>query len=94
MSAALIGTYSFKGPFRALSTRTLSAGAAAAGLAQVNATGNLAGLGGTALTGVIRNAVLSGGQHVPVEHGGRTGTADRTRAVVAALPEAAAPRMA
>ena len=59
LSATLIGTYPFKGPFWALSTETLSAGAAAAGLAQVNAIGNLAGFGGTALIGVIRDATHS-----------------------------------
>lgn len=59
LSATLIGTYAFKGPFWALSTETLSAGAAAAGLAQVNAIGNLAGFGGTALIGVIRDATHS-----------------------------------
>ncbi len=32
--------------------------------------------------------VLSGGEHVPMEHGGRAGTAEVTRAVIEALPEA------
>ena len=35
-------------------------------------------------------AVLSGGTHVPVEHGGRAGTLALTQAVVAAIPAAAA----
>jgi cyanate permease len=59
LSFALIGTYSFKGPFWALSTETLGAGAAAAGLAQINAIGNLAGFGGTYLIGVIHEATGS-----------------------------------
>ena len=36
--------------------------------------------------------VLSRGKHVPMEHGGSTGTTDMARAVIAALPEAAASR--
>ncbi len=34
-------------------------------------------------------AVLSGGRHVPMEHGGATGTAGMTQAVIDALPAAA-----
>lgn len=59
LSFALIGTYSFKGPFWALSTETLGPRAAAAGLAQINAIGNLAGFGGTYLIGVIHEATGS-----------------------------------
>ncbi|NVO17493.1 MAG: MFS transporter [Rhodoplanes sp.] len=59
LSLTLIGTYSFKAPFWALSTETLSVGAAAAGLAQINAIGNLGGFGGTYLIGVIRDATGS-----------------------------------
>jgi len=40
---AVIGTYAFKGPFWALSTQWLSAGAAAAGIAQINAIGQYRG---------------------------------------------------
>jgi ACS family tartrate transporter-like MFS transporter len=54
LSLTLIGTYAFKGPFWALSTETLGPRAAAAGLAQINAIGNLAGFGGTYLIGVIK----------------------------------------
>ncbi len=42
-----------KGPFWALSTEWLSAGAAAAGIAQINAIGNIGGFVGTYLLGVI-----------------------------------------
>jgi nitrate/nitrite transporter NarK len=59
LSLTLIGTYSFKAPFWALSTETLAVGAAAAGLAQINAIGNLGGFGGTYLIGVIRDATGS-----------------------------------
>ncbi|SAK53985.1 membrane protein [Caballeronia hypogeia] len=50
----LVGTYAFKGPFWALSSERLGPRAAAAGLAQINAVGNLAGFAGTYLIGVIR----------------------------------------
>lgn len=53
---ALSGTYAFKGPFWALSSERLGPAAAAAGLAQINAVGNLAGFAGTYLIGVIRQA--------------------------------------
>ena len=59
LSLALTGTYAFKGPFWALSTEMLGPAAAAAGLAQVNAIGNLAGFGGTYLIGAIRDATGS-----------------------------------
>ncbi|SDV46859.1 Sugar phosphate permease [Chitinasiproducens palmae] len=55
----LVGTYAFKGPFWALSTERLGPEASAAGLAQINAVGNLAGFGGTFLIGVIRDATGS-----------------------------------
>jgi MFS family permease len=54
MILTLVGTYAFKGPFWALSTERLGPRAAAAGLAQINAVGNLAGFAGTYLIGVIR----------------------------------------
>ena len=44
---AVTGTYTVKGPFWALSTEWLSAGAAAAGIAQINAIGNIGGFLGT-----------------------------------------------
>jgi len=56
---AVIGTYAFKGPFWALSTQWLSAGAAAAGIAQINAIGNIGGFVGTYLLGVIKDATGS-----------------------------------
>ena len=56
---AVIGTYAFKGPFWALSTEWLSAGAAAAGIAQINAIGNIGGFLGTYLLGVIKDATGS-----------------------------------
>ena len=56
---AVIGTYTFKGPFWALSTEWLSAGAAAAGIAQINAIGNIGGFVGIYLHGVIKDATGS-----------------------------------
>jgi MFS family permease len=44
---AVTGTYAIKGPFWALSTEWLSASTAAAGIAQINAIGNLGGFLGT-----------------------------------------------
>lgn len=54
LALTLVGTYAFKGPFWALSTERLGPPAAAAGLAQINAVGNLAGFGGTYLIGLIK----------------------------------------
>jgi MFS transporter, ACS family, tartrate transporter len=56
---AVVGTYAFKGPFWALSTEWLSASAAAAGIAQINAIGNIGGFVGTYLLGVIKDATGS-----------------------------------
>ena len=53
LSVALIGCYALKGPFWALSTEFLPADAAAAGIAQINAMGNLAGFLGPFLLGWI-----------------------------------------
>ncbi len=55
LSAALAGCYALKGPFWALSTEWLVAGAAAAGIAQINALGNLAGFVGPFLLGWIKD---------------------------------------
>jgi MFS transporter, ACS family, tartrate transporter len=52
---AVIGIYAGKGPVWAVSTEWLSAGTAAAGLAQINAISNLAGFGTTYLMGFIRD---------------------------------------
>ncbi|MGH9678581.1 MAG: MFS transporter, partial [Candidatus Acidiferrales bacterium] len=51
---AVIGIYAGKGPVWALSTDWLSAGTAAAGLAQINAISNLAGFGTTYIVGYVR----------------------------------------
>ena len=53
---AIIGIYAGKGPVWALSADWLSAGAAAAGLAQINAISNLAGFGTTYVIGYIKQA--------------------------------------
>jgi len=53
---AVIGIYAGKGPVWAVSTEWLSAGTAAAGLAQINAISNLAGFGTTYLMGFIKDA--------------------------------------
>lgn len=53
---AIVGIYAGKGPVWAVSIETLSASAAAAGLAQVNAISNLAGFGTTYLMGFIKDA--------------------------------------
>lgn len=55
LSLALIGTYAIKGPFWALSSEFLGPAAAAAGLAQINALGNLGAFGGSYLLGVIKD---------------------------------------
>jgi MFS transporter, ACS family, tartrate transporter len=56
---AVIGIYAGKGPVWAVSTELLSAGTAAAGLAQMNAISNLAGFGTTYLLGYIKDATGS-----------------------------------
>lgn len=55
LSLAVIGIYACKGPTWAVSTEWLSAGTAAAGLAQINAISNLAGFGTTYIMGAIRD---------------------------------------
>jgi MFS transporter, ACS family, tartrate transporter len=55
LSFALVGCYALKGPFWALSTEFLVAGTAAAGIAQINAIGNLAGFVGPFLLGWIKD---------------------------------------
>jgi nitrate/nitrite transporter NarK len=52
---AVIGIYAGKGPVWAVSSEWLSASAAAAGLAQINALSNLAGFGTTYLMGFIKD---------------------------------------
>ena len=55
----LVGTYALKGPFFALSSEWLAGTAAAAGLAQINALGNLAGFVDSFLIGSIQDATGS-----------------------------------
>jgi ACS family tartrate transporter-like MFS transporter len=59
LSLAVIGIYAGKGPVWALSAEWLSAGTAAAGLAQMNAISNLAGFGTTYVVGYIKQATGS-----------------------------------
>ena len=59
LCVAVTATYIVKGPFWALATEWLSAGTAAAGIAQINAVGNLGGFFGTSLLGVIKDATGS-----------------------------------
>jgi MFS family permease len=59
LSCALIGAYSFKGPFWALSSTWLSPRAAAAGLAGINAIANLVGGGAISLVGIIKESTGS-----------------------------------
>lgn len=56
---AVTGTYIFKGPFWALASEWMPGAAAAVGLAQVNAIGNLAGFAGSSLLGAIKEATGS-----------------------------------
>lgn len=56
---AVTATYMFKGPFWALASEWMPGAAAAAGLAQVNAVGNLAGFVGSAMLGAIKEATGS-----------------------------------
>jgi nitrate/nitrite transporter NarK len=56
---AVIGIYAGKGPVWAVSAEWLSAGTAAAGLAQINAISNLAGFGTTYVMGFIKDATGS-----------------------------------
>lgn len=55
----LVGTYALKGPFWGLSSEWLAGTAAAAGLAQINALGNLAGFVDSYLIGAIQGATGS-----------------------------------
>ncbi|MEJ0071720.1 MAG: hypothetical protein WDO24_26685 [Pseudomonadota bacterium] len=55
LTVALIGTYAMKGPFWALSSEWLAASTAAAGIAWVNALGNLSGFVGNWMLGAIKD---------------------------------------
>jgi sugar phosphate permease len=59
LTLVLAGTYASKGPFWALSSEWLAAPVAAAGLAQINALGNLSGFFCNFLIGWIKNATGS-----------------------------------
>jgi hypothetical protein len=59
LTLILAGTYACKGPFWALSSEWLSAPVAAAGLAQINALGNLSGFFCNFLIGWIKDATGS-----------------------------------
>ena len=59
MTLVVVGTRASNGPFWALSTEFLSAPVAAAGIAQINALGNLSGFGANYLIGAIADATGS-----------------------------------
>ncbi len=59
LCVAVTATYIVKGPFWALATEWMSAGVAAAAIAQVNAIGNLGGFFGSYLLGTIKDATGS-----------------------------------
>jgi nitrate/nitrite transporter NarK len=59
LCVAVTATYIVKGPFWALTTEWMSAGVAAAAIAQVNAIGNLGGFFGSYLLGAIKEATGS-----------------------------------
>lgn len=59
LTVVLVGTYACKGPFWALSTEYLAAPVAAAGIAQINALGNLSGFVANYLIGAIKDATGS-----------------------------------
>jgi len=59
LALAVTGIYACKGPVWAVATEWLAAGAAAAGLAQINALSNLAGFGTIYVVGIIAGATGS-----------------------------------
>jgi nitrate/nitrite transporter NarK len=59
LTVVLVGTYACKGPFWALATEFLAAPVAAAGIAQINALGNLSGFVANYLIGAIKDATGS-----------------------------------
>jgi MFS transporter, ACS family, tartrate transporter len=59
LCVAVTATYIVKGPFWALSTEWMSAGVAAAAIAQVNAIGNIGGFFGSYALGAIKDATGS-----------------------------------
>ena len=56
LSCALLGAYSFKGPFWALTSGWMSSRTGAAGIAGINAIANLTGGGAISLVGMIKQA--------------------------------------
>lgn len=94
LSLAVIGIYAGKGPVWAVSAEWLSAGTAAAGLAQINAISNLAGFGTTYLLGVIKGVTgsysiamlplvaLAAAGSVALLLIGHSGTADQSEVLV------------
>ncbi len=54
LCVAVTATYIVKGPFWALASEWLKGGEAAAGIAQINAMGNIGGFAGSSLLGVIK----------------------------------------
>ena len=56
LSCALVGAYSFKGPFWALTSGWMSPKTAAAGIAGINAIANLTGGGAISLVGMIKQS--------------------------------------
>ncbi|MDM0108162.1 MFS transporter [Variovorax sp. J22R24] len=59
LTFVLVGTYSIKGPFWALSTEWLSAGSAAAGIAAINTLAHIGTSGATWMLGAIKDATGS-----------------------------------
>ena len=55
LCVAVAATYIVKGPFWALATEWLPAGAAAIGIAQINTIGNVGGIIGTSLLGIVKD---------------------------------------
>jgi MFS transporter, ACS family, tartrate transporter len=81
------GTYASKGPFWALSSEWLGAGAAAAGLAQINALGNLASFFFNYMIGWIKDETGSYAAGIDADRAGgddRHDLRDRDRAQPAA----------
>ncbi|MEJ8846319.1 MFS transporter [Variovorax rhizosphaerae] len=102
----LVGTYSIKGPFWALSTEWLSASSAAAGIAAINTLAHIGTSGATWMLGAIKDAtgsyslsllplaLLTGLGAVIVVWMGRSQARDAAAALTMPLPAAASSRAA
>ncbi|MEJ8855572.1 MFS transporter [Variovorax robiniae] len=102
----LVGTYSIKGPFWALSTEWLSASSAAAGIAAINTLAHIGTSGANWMLGAIKDAtgsyplsllplaLLTGLGAVIVVWMGRSQARDAAAASSMPLPTAASPRVA